>query len=88
MVTYLLRPKAKEDLKNIADFSFKKWGKIQEEAYLRMLQNSFQSISDNPRLGRAIDNIMPGLHRFLAGKAHHPLFHYRNSYRYCPCAPS
>ena len=68
MIPYLLRPKAQDDLENIADFSLEKWGKEQEESYLRMLQNSFRSISENPHLGRSIDDVMPGLHRFLAGR--------------------
>ena len=68
MIPYLLRPKAQEDLGNIADFSFEKWGRDQEESYLRMLQSSFQSISENPYLGRSVDDVVPGLHRFLAGR--------------------
>jgi toxin ParE1/3/4 len=68
MVPHLIRPKAQDDLKDIADFSFEKWGKVQEESYLRMLQISFNSISDNPYIGRAIDDIVPGLRRLLAGR--------------------
>ena len=68
MIPHLLRPKAQDDLKNIADFSLEKWGKDQEESYLRMLQSSFQSISENPHLGRSVDDVIPGLRRFLAGR--------------------
>ena len=68
MIPHLLRPKAQDDLENIADFSLEKWGKEQEDSYLRMLKNSFRSISENPHLGRSIDDVIPGLRRFLAGR--------------------
>ena len=68
MIPHLLRPKARDDLENIADFSLEKWGKDQEESYLRMLQNSFQSISENPHLGRSIDDVIPGLPDFWQGR--------------------
>jgi len=68
MIPYALRPKAKSDLVDIADYTFDEWGAEQEELYLRMLQKAFQSLSDNPNSGRAIDEIVPGLRRLLAGR--------------------
>lgn len=68
MTPCLFRPKAKTDLEEIADFTLKKWGKDQEEIYLRMLQRSFEVLSKNPNLGRPFDSIMPDLRRLFAGR--------------------
>ncbi|MEM1221242.1 MAG: type II toxin-antitoxin system RelE/ParE family toxin [Verrucomicrobiota bacterium] len=68
MIPYSLRPRAKEDLTDIADYTFDTWGADQEELYLRMLQRSLESLSKNPTLGRPIDEVIPGLRRLLAGQ--------------------
>lgn len=65
---YAIRPKAKEDLSKIADYTFDNWGPEQEELYLRMLQRALESLSENPTLGRPIDAVIPGLRRLLVGQ--------------------
>jgi toxin ParE1/3/4 len=65
---YALRPKAKEDLRQIAAYTFEQWGADQELRYLRMLQRSFESLVEIPTLGRRFDTVTPGLRKRLAGQ--------------------
>lgn len=67
MIPCHLRPKAREDLEFIADFTLERWGFQQEEFYLRLLKQALDSLSDNPHLGHPMNKILPGLRRLLAG---------------------
>jgi plasmid stabilization system protein ParE len=52
MIPCHLRPKAREDLESIADFTLEKWGFEQEELYLWLLKQALNSFSDNFCLDR------------------------------------
>lgn len=67
MIPCHLRPKAKEDLGSIADYTLEKWGSQQEELYLRLLKQALDSLSDNPHLGHPMNKVLPGLRRLLVG---------------------
>ncbi|MBC9868540.1 MAG: type II toxin-antitoxin system RelE/ParE family toxin [Opitutae bacterium] len=68
MRPYFLRPRAIQDLNEIADFTLDTWGSEQEDIYLELLEKAFIAISKNPTLGRFYDEVYSGLRRHLAGR--------------------
>ena len=68
MRPYYLRPRAIQDLEEIADFTLEKWGPEQEDVYLKLLEKAFDAISKNPNIGRTYEEVYPGLRRYLAGR--------------------
>jgi toxin ParE1/3/4 len=68
MSGYVLRPLAKKDLEEIADYTFEQWGPEQEEIYLRMLARTFRALAENPLIGRPFDEVASGLRKRLAGQ--------------------
>ena len=68
MAAYFLRPKAREDLERIGDYTLEFWGERQEEVYLGMLNRALFSLVEEPELGRPVGEIAPGLRKFRAGR--------------------
>ena len=68
MAGYVLRPKAREDLERIGDYTLERWGDRQEEIYLGMLNQALLSLVDEPELGRPADAIAPGLRKLRTGR--------------------
>ncbi|MCU7942517.1 MAG: type II toxin-antitoxin system RelE/ParE family toxin [Candidatus Thiodiazotropha sp. (ex Cardiolucina cf. quadrata)] len=64
MPTFKLKAKAKDDLKAIAIFTQKRWGRNQRNKYLEQLDDSFHQLADNPNLGNICDYIRPGYRKF------------------------
>jgi len=64
MATFTLTKSAKNDLKNIARFTQKRWGIEQRNKYLRILDNSFQQIANNPATGMVCSEIKVGYYKF------------------------
>ena len=62
-----LTEKAKSDLKDIARFTQKRWGRDQRNKYLKDLDACFFRLAGNPSLGRECSEIRAGLHKFPAG---------------------
>ena len=60
--------RAEADLFNIGLNTFRTWGEIQTERYIRQLEDCCQLLADNPALGRPWDEIRPGLRRMKQGK--------------------
>ena len=60
MPNFLLSTKAKADLKSIARYTQETWGREQRNKYLAKLDESFHSLSREPRKGRACDDIREG----------------------------
>lgn len=56
-----LRPKARADLDDIWDYTVEKWGYAQAEKYLRVLNQNFETLAENPELGRTYDEVYRGL---------------------------
>ena len=73
MKRILLSPRAKSDLDDIWDYTATIWNIDQAEIYLRQIQHSIEAIADNPRLGRACDELRPGYRKHPAGQ--HVLFY-------------
>jgi toxin ParE1/3/4 len=64
---------AEADLMDIGTYSLNKWGEDQTVRYLDALEACCQQLADNPRLGRACDQIRPGLRRMEIGR--HVIFY-------------
>ncbi len=69
-----LRPKARADLDDIWDYTVEKWGYAQAEKYLRMLNQTFETLADNPELGRIYDEVHEGLRVYPSGR--HLIFYF------------
>ncbi len=64
MRTYTLTNKAKADLKSIAIYTQKKWGRDQRTTYLRQFDDTFHRLSEAPELGNKCDFIKLGYRKF------------------------
>ena len=63
MGTFSLTHAAKNDLRGIARFTEKRWGRAQRRNYLKGLDDAFRMLADTPKLGNACDQIEPGLRK-------------------------
>jgi toxin ParE1/3/4 len=79
MAAFRFSRRAEADLLSIGKYTLRKRGKAQTARYLTDLEVFCQTLSDNPALGRACDEIRPGLRRLEHGK--HVIF-YRRARRY------
>jgi len=73
MPTFTLTNMAKADLKEIANFTQKRWGREQRNLYLQMLDVSFQQLADNPLKGKDCSEIRMGYRKLNAGS--HVIFY-------------
>ncbi len=64
MADYTLSKEAVEDMRGIARYTVKTFGKQQAEIYRDGFRDCFLNISQNPRIGRVYDHIRLGLRRF------------------------
>ena len=64
MLLFKLRAKAKTDLKRIARFTEKHWGRAQRNEYLMQLDACFHKLSKNPYMGQECNYIRPGCRKF------------------------
>lgn len=62
---FFLTNKAKNDLKEIARYTQKEWGIKQRDAYLKLLDNAFFSLSFNSEKGISCDQIREGYRKFF-----------------------
>ena len=62
-----LANKAIEDLRSIARYTQKAWGREQRNKYLSKLDESFQMLAQEPHLGRACDEIRQGYRQTSCG---------------------
>lgn len=61
---------------SIGEFTLHEWDPSQAARYLGELENCCQTLAENPNLGRACDQIRPGLRRHEHGK--HVVFYRRD----------
>lgn len=73
MKPFKITVSAKADLKDIALFTQRKWGKEQRNLYLKQFDESFWMLSENPVLGRRCDEIRDGYRKFPQGS--HVIFY-------------
>src|ERR1700682_79428 len=64
----VFRIRAEADLFNIGLYTFRTWGEIQTDRYIRQLEDCCQLLADNPALGRPCDKTRRGLRRMKQGK--------------------
>ena len=64
MVDFRLSPRAETDLAEIADYTIETFGVEQARRYRDGLVACFQSLAQNPRLGRSVEWLATGLRRF------------------------
>ena len=67
MTAAVFSPRAKADLEDIWDYTAKRWGIAQAEAYLRQLATAIEAVAAAPRIARSIASVRPGYWKFPAG---------------------
>ncbi|WP_066018157.1 type II toxin-antitoxin system RelE/ParE family toxin [Endozoicomonas atrinae] len=67
MNTFELTRKAVSDLKDIARYIIKRWGRLQRNHYLKQLDDTFHRLAESPMTGKPCDNIRPGYRKFPQG---------------------
>jgi len=70
---YILSEAADQDLEDIFNFTFNKFGFDQAEKYLLEINDIFQSLIKNPELGKTRNEIKQGLYSFP--KDNHVIFY-------------
>jgi toxin ParE1/3/4 len=64
MVAYSLSSKAAADLDGIYEYTILNFGFKKAQTYLLGLQECFQVLSENPKLGRSAEQLAPELRRY------------------------
>ena len=67
MADFKLRAAARNDLKGIALFTEKRWGKEQRNRYLRQIDEAFHQLAENEAIGLQCDDLRPGYRKFPVG---------------------
>ena len=67
MPNFKLSRKAKADLKSIALYTEREWGRDQRNLYVLQFDQCFHLLADNPNLGQACDEISPGYRQYPQG---------------------
>lgn len=68
MSGFTLSRLAEADLESIAEYTLHRWGEAQAEKYLEEMEACCRMLASNPQLGRACDDIRPGLRRIERGE--------------------
>jgi len=67
MPSFKLSAKAKIDLKKIAIFTEKRWGRTQRNAYLLQFDQCFHQLADSSTMGTTCNHIKAGYREFPQG---------------------
>ena len=67
MRSYRLTTATQQDLSSIWDFTQGRWGEAQAKIYISELRAAIERIADDPRRGRACDDIREGYQRYSIG---------------------
>ncbi|REL24214.1 type II toxin-antitoxin system RelE/ParE family toxin [Thalassotalea euphylliae] len=73
MKPFQLTAKAKSDLKDIALFTQRRWGREQRNIYIKQFDESFWLLAENPDVGKSCDEIRLGYRKFPQGS--HVIFY-------------
>lgn len=68
MKKYRVTPRARDDLKSIARYTQYQWGKLQRDKYLKLLEQRFEWIGENPLSGKNRKDIHAGYYSFPQGE--------------------
>ena len=77
MPAYRLTRKALDDLRSIARYTQKNWGREQRNKYLSKPDESIRMLAHEPHLGRACDKIRQGYRKHHVGR--HLIFYRHTS---------
>lgn len=64
MRTFDLSKAAREDLKSVARFTQRRWGVRQRNKYLKEIDQVFNALAQNPKMGQPCDQIREGYRKF------------------------
>lgn len=67
MKIFALTRRAKADLKSIARFTEKRWGREQRCIYIKQFDDTFHVLSDTPEIGNNCDYIKENYQKFPQG---------------------
>lgn len=67
MALFSLTKKAKEDFRNIAIFTEKRWGKKQRNIYIKQFDDTFHYLAELPQSGKECDFIRKGYRKYPQG---------------------
>jgi toxin ParE1/3/4 len=70
---FCLTPRAEQDLKNIARYTLKIWGKEQRDTYLRAMDRRFGRLAQHPQQGKPRSDAHPGYYSYPQGS--HVIFY-------------
>lgn len=70
-----LSPKARQNFKNIVNFTRKVWGTNQRDRYIELVDAAFQRIAVNPAIGKRRDDVKPGYLSYPVSKGRHLIFY-------------
>ena len=73
MKPFILTAAAKMDLRDIALFTQRRWGKEQRNVYLKQFDESLWLLAENPDIGKSCDEIRQGYRKFPQGS--HVIFY-------------
>jgi toxin ParE1/3/4 len=80
MSTFTLTQRAKADLKAIAKFTEKRWGREQRCIYIKQFDDTFHVLSDTPEIGNSCDYIKESYQKFP--QSSHIIFYRATSPKY------
>lgn len=58
---------ARQDLLSIGRYTEREWGRGQRDHYLKQLDETFYRLLENPELGIACDDVLPGYRKIQQG---------------------
>lgn len=67
MGTFSLTEAARADLKSIAAYTQRRWGKEQRRIYAKQFDDAFHMLAERPEAGAACDSIKVGYRKFPNG---------------------
>lgn len=70
---FRVTPRAEKDLRAIANYTLRAWGRKQRDAYLRALDGRFAWLAEHPYLGKPRPDIKNGYYSYPQGS--HVIFY-------------
>ncbi len=67
MKPFELTREAKEDLRKIAKYTEKRWGRDQRNLYTKQFDDGFHLLAESPSIGKQCDYIKDGYRKFPQG---------------------
>src|SRR5215216_7191801 len=77
--TVTLKPAARRDFRSILAYTSGRWGIAQRDIYRAAINRAFDTLGDNPEIGKARDELSPGLRTFQVEE--HVIFYRMSSPR-------